>query len=235
MSSPDERHGVLVTGGTGALGRAVVSHLLDTGHEVVATWIVEDERDRLEADLGSAGSLRLVEADLTDADAVGAAVAAAGSQLGAVVNLVGGYTGGHKVGETEPDELDRMVALNVRPLFLLARAAMPMLADAGGGAFVGVSARNALEPRGGDAAYAAAKAAVLNLIRSLAAEYRDAGVRANAILPSTIDTPANRAAMPKSDHSRWVAPEEIARVIGFLLSSDSAPTSGAAIPVYGRA
>ena len=103
MSPPDERPGVLVTGGTGALGRAVVSHLLDTGHEVVATWIVKDERDRLEADLGGAGSLRLVEADLTDAEAVGAAVAAAGSQLGAVVNLVGGYAGGHKVGETEPD------------------------------------------------------------------------------------------------------------------------------------
>ncbi len=112
---------------------------------------------------------------------------------------------------------------------------MPVLADAGGGAFVGVSARPALEPRGGDAAYAASKAAVLSLIRSLAVEYRDAGVRANAILPSTIDTPANRKSMPKSDHSRWVSPDEIAGVVGFLISADSAPTSGAAVPVYGRA
>jgi NAD(P)-dependent dehydrogenase (short-subunit alcohol dehydrogenase family) len=226
---------VLVAGGTGALGRAVVRRLLGGGRAVIATCYVKDERERMEEDFGRDGELRLVEANLADPEDAGAAVEAAGSSLGGVVNLVGGYRGGHKVGEADPEELDRMVAINVRPLFLLARASMPALAAAGGGAFVGVAARPALEPRGGDAAYAASKAAVLNLVRSLAAEYRDDGVRANAILPSTIDTPANRESMPKSDHSRWVSPEEIAAVIAFLVSEDSAPTSGAAIPVYGRA
>jgi NAD(P)-dependent dehydrogenase (short-subunit alcohol dehydrogenase family) len=112
---------------------------------------------------------------------------------------------------------------------------MPRLLDAGGGAFVCVSARAALQPFSGAAAYSTAKAAVLAFVMALDADYRDAGIRCNAILPSVIDTPANRAAMPKSDHSKWVAPAEIARVIRFLVSDDSAPLSGAGVPVYGRA
>ena len=235
MPQPDGRPAALVTGGTGALGRAVVVELLNGGLEVTTTWIKPDERDRLEGDLGGTPGLRLVEANATDPEEVRAAVQATGASLRAVVSLVGGYTGGRRVGDVDPEELDRMVALNLRTVFLLARATMPVLARAGGGAFVAVSARAALEPRGGEAAYAASKAAVLALVRTLAVEYRDDGVRANAILPSVIDTPANRASMPSSDHSRWVSPEEIARVVGFLASEGSAPTSGAAIPVYGRA
>jgi NAD(P)-dependent dehydrogenase (short-subunit alcohol dehydrogenase family) len=235
MAEPDARRGVLVAGGTGALGRAVVHELLGAGREVTVTWIRKDERERMEDELAGESGLRLVEANLGDQEGAGAAVAEAEGSLGAVVNLVGGYAGGHKVGDADPGEIDRMMALNVRPLFLLARAAMPVLSEAGGGAFVGVSARTALEPRGGDSAYAAAKAAVLALVRSLAAEYRDRGVRVNAILPSAIDTPANRESMPSTDHGRWVPPEEIAGVVRFLVSEDSAPTSGAAIPVYGRA
>jgi NAD(P)-dependent dehydrogenase (short-subunit alcohol dehydrogenase family) len=125
--------------------------------------------------------------------------------------------------------------LNVTPTFLLARAAMPRLVERGGGAFVGVSARTAQRPYPGAAAYSTSKAAVLALIQALDVEYRRDGVRCNAILPSVIDTPANREAQPNADHSKWVAPEEIARVIRFLVSPDSAPTSGAAVPVYGRA
>lgn len=229
------RTGVLVAGGTGALGREVVRDLLEAGREVTATWLVKEERDKLERDLGGPRErLRLVEADLTDPDGASAAISAVGDSLGAVVQLVGGYAGGAKVGDADPSSLDRMLALNVRPLYLLARAAMPVLAAAGDGALVAVSARPALEPRGGDAAYAASKAAVLNLVRSLHAEYRQDGVRSNAILPNLIDTPQNRAAMPSSDRSSWVAPEAIARVIRFLVSDDSAPVSGAAVPVYGR-
>ena len=112
---------------------------------------------------------------------------------------------------------------------------MPRLVDAGGGAFVAVSARAALQPFAGAAAYIAAKAAVLALVRALDAEYRQAGVRCNAILPSVIDTPANRRAQPDADHSAWVAPEQIARVVEFLVSDASSATTGAAIPVFGRA
>jgi NAD(P)-dependent dehydrogenase (short-subunit alcohol dehydrogenase family) len=226
---------VLVAGGTGALGSAVVAALLEARHRVTATWLVESERDRVAAELGDRAGLELVEADLTDADAAAAAVAAAGDDLAAVVNLVGGYGGGRRAHEIEPDELERMFALNVEPLHLLARAAIPRLIGRDESAFVGVAARAALEPGRGQAAYNAAKAAVLAYVRSLDSDYRDEGLRANAVLPSVIDTPANRAAMPSSDHSRWVAPSAIAEVISFLVSPRSGPISGAAIPVYGRA
>lgn len=226
--------GVLVAGGTGALGGAVVRALLDAGHPVTATWIVERERQGVERELGQASGLTLLQADLMDAEAAAAAVRGVES-VGAVVNLVGGYSGGSKVHETDPNDFDRMLALNLKPAFLLARAAMPRLVEAGGGAFVGVSARAAVLPSGGQAGYTAAKAGLLAFIQALDAEYRDEGVRCNAILPSTIDTPANRESMPASDHSRWVPPEQIAAVVRFLVSEDSAPTSGAAVPVYGRA
>ena len=155
--------------------------------------------------------------------------------LGAVVNLVGGFAAGPRVHETDPDEWERLLRLNLRPGFLLARAAMPRLVERGGGAYVGVSARPALRPFKGAAAYVTSKAAVLAFVQALDADYRGDGVRANAILPSVIDTPANRKAEPDADHSKWVQPAEIAKVIRFLVSDDSAVTSGAAIPVYGRA
>ena len=220
---------VLVAGGTGALGAAVVRELFDTDHEVAATWIVAAERERL-----ASAPVQLVEADLFDPLAAEAAVAAV-DDLEAVVNLVGGFHSGPRVHETDPDDFLRMLRLNVAPAFMLARAAMPRLVERGGGAFVGVSARAALRPFPGAAGYITGKAGVLAFIQTLDAEYRAHGVRSNAILPSVIDTPANRASMPDADHSKWVQPEEIAKVVRFLVSDESAPTSGAAIPVYGRA
>jgi len=221
---------VLVAGGTGALGAAVVNELAAAGHPVTATWIVERERERLE---GLSG-VELVEADLFDADAARAAVDSV-ADLAAVVNLVGGYAEGGRMHEVEPDELDRLIRLNVRPNWLLAQAAVPRFLDSGGGAFVAISARPALRPFSGAAAYAISKAAVLAFVQALDAEYRQDGIRVNAVLPSVIDTPANRSQQPDADHSKWVAPEEIARVIRFLISGESDPISGAGIPVYGKA
>jgi NAD(P)-dependent dehydrogenase (short-subunit alcohol dehydrogenase family) len=125
--------------------------------------------------------------------------------------------------------------LNLTPAFLLARAAMPRLMERGGGAFVCVSARTALRPYPGGGAYSVAKAAVLALVTALDVEYRREGVRCNAVLPSVIDTPANRAGQPDADYSKWVQPEEIAKVVRFLVSPESGVISGAAVPVYGRA
>jgi NAD(P)-dependent dehydrogenase (short-subunit alcohol dehydrogenase family) len=224
--------GVLVAGGTGALGGAVVRELADSGWDVTATWIVESERDRIESELGDRATL--VRADLTDPEGADAAVAGV-DDLEAVVDLVGGFKAGAKVHEADPGELERMLRLNVTPAYLLARAAMPRLVERGGGAFVAVSARAAIRPFSGAAAYILSKAAVLAFVQALDAEYRAGGVRANAILPSMIDTPANREATPDADFSKWVSPEQIARVIRHLISDDSAPTSGAGIPVYGRA
>jgi NAD(P)-dependent dehydrogenase (short-subunit alcohol dehydrogenase family) len=224
--------GVLVAGGTGALGEAVCRELADAGHPVTATWIVEGERDRAEAELGDA--VALVRADLTDPGEAEAAVAAV-DDLEAVVDLVGGFKSGPKVHEADPADLERMLRLNVTPAYLLARAAMPRLVERGGGSFVAVSARAALRPFAGAAAYATSKAAVLALVMSLDAEYKAEGVRCNAVLPSVIDTPANRRATPEADFSKWVKPQQVAKVIRFLISEDSAPTSGTGIPVYGLA
>jgi len=221
---------VLVAGGTGALGAAVVKGLVDAGYPVAATWVVERERERLEGLEG----VEMIKADLFDpADAM-AAVAAI-SDLGAVVNLVGGYAEGGRVHETDPEDFDRLMRLNLRPNILLARAAMPRFLRRGGGAFVAVSARPALRPFSGAPAYIVSKAAVLSFVQILDAEYRQDGIRANAIVPSVIDTPANRESQPNADFDRWVAPGEIAKVVCFLISEDSAPVSGAAIPVYGKA
>ena len=221
---------VLVAGGTGTLGEAVVRELTGSGWSCAVTWIVEAERERL-----SSMPVELIEADLLDAGAAGAAVGAV-DDLEAVVNLVGGFGSGPKVHETDPDEFTRLLRLNLMPAFNLARAAMPVLVERdGGGAFVGVGAKAAVQPFPGAAGYITGKAALIAFIKALDAEYRKQGVRSNAILPSVIDTPANREAMPDADWSNWVQPADIAKVVRFLVSDESGPTSGALVPVYGRA
>jgi NAD(P)-dependent dehydrogenase (short-subunit alcohol dehydrogenase family) len=223
---------VLVAGGTGALGAAVLEELLESGYGVTATWIEDRERDRVQDALGD--RVQLVQADLFDPDAVARAVDSV-DDLGAVVNLVGGYHSAGQAHEWDVADYDRMLELNLKPGFLLVRAAMPRLVEAGGGAYVGVSARAALRPFPGAVGYITAKAAVLAFVQALAVDYRDAGIRANAVLPNAIDTPRNREQMPDADWSRWVPPAEIARVVLFLSTDASAPISGAAVPVYGRA
>jgi NAD(P)-dependent dehydrogenase (short-subunit alcohol dehydrogenase family) len=226
---------VLVTGGTGGLGSAVVRRLLSDGWRVVVPWIVEKELERLEAQ----DRLELVQADLFEPESVSRAVAAAAGETSAplrgVVNLVGGFAAGARVHETRIEHFEDQFRLNLRPTYLVTHSALPHLLEAGGGSIVCVGTRAALQPFKGAAGYIASKAAVIAYSHAVAVEYRDDGVRCNVILPSVIDTPANRAAMPNADHDRWVKPAEIAGVIAHLLSDDSAPTSGAAIPVYGRA
>ncbi|WP_328466136.1 SDR family NAD(P)-dependent oxidoreductase [Actinoplanes sp. NBC_00393] len=222
----------LVTGGTGGLGGATISAFLAAGWRVVAP-----------ARPGTAGRLPTgvvpVEADLTVEAEVRAAAATAagdpGAPLGAVVNLAGGYAGGGLVADTPFDEFASMLAINLRPTYLTTAAALPHLVAAGGGSVVCVSSRAAVAPFPGAAGYVTAKAAVLGFAGAVAVEYKKQNVRCNTVLPSVIDTPANRAAMPDADQDRWVSPEQIAAVLLFLASDASAPTSGAQIPVYGQA
>jgi NAD(P)-dependent dehydrogenase (short-subunit alcohol dehydrogenase family) len=220
--------GVLVAGGTGALGQAVVAELIASGYGCAITWVVEEERRRAEEEFGDRAAL--IHADLLDPAGAAEAVAAV-EELEAVVNLVGGFAMGGRVHETEPEQFARMLELNLTPCFNLARAAMPRMIERGGGAFVGVSAQSIWRPFSGAAGYITGKSAVLAFIRALDAEYKGDGIRCNAILPSVIDTPANREAMPDADYSKWVLPADIAKVVRFLVSEDSRPTSGAAIPV----
>jgi NAD(P)-dependent dehydrogenase (short-subunit alcohol dehydrogenase family) len=221
----------IVTGGTGGLGSAVVARLLDDGWRVVVPWIVERELERMQEREG----LELIQADLFEEAAVRDVVAAAKPPLRGVVNLVGGFAAGGRVHETGIEEFERQFRLNLRPTYLVTQAALPHLLEAGGGSIVCVGTRAALQPFKGAAGYVSSKAAVIAFAQAVAVEYKDDGIRCNAILPSVIDTPANRQSMPKADHSRWVKPAEIAGVISHLLSDDSAPVSGAALPVYGRA
>jgi NAD(P)-dependent dehydrogenase (short-subunit alcohol dehydrogenase family) len=225
---------VIVTGGTGGLGSAVTRRFLDASWRTVVPWYDERELERLD----SHPLLTLIKADLF-APASAAECAAAGAAdpeapLAAVVNLVGGFAVGKRIHETPIEAFEEQLRLNLRPAYLTCQAALPHLVAAGGGSIVCVSSRAALQPFRGAAGYATSKAAVLGLVDSLAVEYRDDGVRANAVLPSVIDTPANRAGMPDADHSRWVRPEQIAEVI-FGLCAGSEVVSGAHIPVYGRA
>jgi NAD(P)-dependent dehydrogenase (short-subunit alcohol dehydrogenase family) len=222
---------VLVTGGTGGLGAAVTKAFLDDGWRVVVPWIAERELERVEAH----DRLELVRADLFDPDAVAGAVQSAGPSLRAAVNLVGGFAEHGRVHETPIETFEEQLRLNLRPTYLVCAAVLPVLLQAGGGAIVCVSSRAARRPFPGAAGYVVSKAAVLALVDALDAEYRKDRIRVNAVLPSVIDTPFNRSSMPDADFDTWVAPEEIARVIRFLCSDDASVTSGAHLPVYGRA
>lgn len=226
---------VIVTGGTGGLGSAVVARLLDGGWRVVVPWVVERELERVQEREG----LELIHADLFEPEAVREVASRgagdAGAPLRGLVNLVGGFAAGPRVDETPIEEFEQQFRLNLRPTYLMVHAAVGAMIDARGGSIVCVGTRAALQPFKGAAGYISSKAAVIAFASAVAVEYRDDGVRCNAILPSVIDTPANRATMPNADFDRWVKPAEIAGVIAHLLSDDSRPTSGAAIPVYGRA
>jgi NAD(P)-dependent dehydrogenase (short-subunit alcohol dehydrogenase family) len=222
---------VVVTGGTGALGAAVTRAFLEDGWRVVVPWIAERELDRLDEH----ERLELVRADLFDAAAVGGVVQAAGPSLRAVVNLVGGFAMHGRIHETPIETFEEQLRLNLRPGYMVSAAALPVLLEAGGGAIVCVSSRAARQPFSGAAGYIVSKAAVLALVDALDAEYRKEGIRVNAVLPSVIDTPANRKAMADANFETWVRPEQIAAVIRFLCSDGATVVSGAHVPVYGEA
>jgi NAD(P)-dependent dehydrogenase (short-subunit alcohol dehydrogenase family) len=222
----------IVTGGTGALGRALVRVLLARGTSVAVPWRDAKEWRTLQAEAGDR-PLVGIEASLADAAAAEAFVTEAARQLGAldaVALVAGGWAGGTRFEEAPADEWDRMLRANLDTVAHVCRAALPHL-RAHGGSVVAVGSRAAETGGGGMAAYAVSKVAVHALVRVLALENAGLGVRFNAVLPGTIDTPANRRAMPSADPSKWTTPEAIAGVMAFLLSSESAPVTGALVPV----
>lgn len=226
---------VLVAGGTGGLGRAISLAFLDAGARVAVTYIHPPELVALRSAAGEAASrLEGHQLDVTDEKAAKALVEKIRRDHGrfdVLVNAVGGFAGGKPLWESDPADLGRMLDLNLRSGWTLARAAVPALLAQGRGAIVNVAAQSALSPPAGLGAYAASKAAAIALLASLAADLKGTGVRANTILPSIIDTPANRKAMPEADFSKWPKPDEIARVVLFLCGDGATVIHGAAIPV----
>lgn len=229
---------VLVTGGSGNLGRAVVQAF----HAAGARLIVPDRSvGRLAAQfpaLAQSDAHWLAEGvDVTQPADMAALTAEIKRRFGRVdvlANTVGGYRAGAPLHLTPLDVWTDMVNLNARSVFVTSQAVIPLMLAQGSGRLIHTAARAALAGGAQAAAYSASKSAVLRLVESMAAELKDAGITVNCILPGTIDTPANRQASPAADFSRWVAPEALADVILFLASPAARAISGAAIPVYGR-
>ena len=235
MSNRFDGQVALVAGGTGALGGAVARSLLAEGAQVTVTYRRAEEFEALQRAVGTT-RLAGAQTDVTDlaaAEQLITELVQERGRLDILVNAVGGYAGGSTLWQTDPDALERMLSLNLRSGHALARAAAPVLLRSGRGAIVNIAARAALEHGAGAAAYTASKAAALALFDSLAADLAGSGVRVNSVLPSIIDTPANRAAMPDADFARWPKADDIARVVLFLCSDDARVIHGAAIPVYG--
>ena len=243
---------VLVAGGTGALGREVCKQFVRAGARVVTTYRQREEFSQLASEIAAApsaggspqaGSLDGASVDTTDADAVGAVIQNIGGQdnaaekLGLVdilVNAVGAYSGGKNVWEESPAAYERMLALNLKTGFILARAVLPGMIRQNRGWIVNVASRAGYGHSAGAALYAASKAAALSFFESLAEEVKPYAINVNSVVPSIFDTPANRRAMPDADPDLWPKPSEIAGVILFLCSEEARIIHGGAIPVYGR-
>lgn len=231
----------IVTGATGALGRVVTRKLAQNEAKIVALYRTEEALDELHLFLGDLGShVTGFEGDATVSQSVQGLVKRAIDEHGHVdilLNIVGAYSGGKNLADTDEELWDKMMAVNLKSAFLCSKAVLPHMMERRYGKIVNISAKTAVQrgSRARSGAYAVSKAGIVTLTEALAEETKDHGVQVNCILPSVIDTEANRKMFPKADFTKWVDPEEIAEVILFLVSDTSKPTSGASIPVYGRA
>jgi NAD(P)-dependent dehydrogenase (short-subunit alcohol dehydrogenase family) len=221
---------VLITGATGGLGAAVTDAFLSAGGTVVAVT-------RSCEDTGDKPRLTEVAADLTSAEGAQLAVERALEPTGridALVHVMGGFAGGTPVAETDDATWDKMISLNLRAAFLVARAALGPMLEAGYGRIVAVGSRTGIEPTATLGAYGVSKAGLNALIQTIALEVKNTGITANVVLPGIIDTPANRKAMPRADFSQWVKPESIAQQTLWLCGEETAEVNGALIPMFGR-
>jgi len=228
---------VLVAGGTGGLGHAISLAFLAASATVVVTYRNDDEYRSLQKAAGAdASSLSGHQVDVTDNLAMRQLVQRILNETGRLdvtVNAVGGYAGGTPLWQTDPQVFEQMLTLNLRAGFVLSREVVPRMLKQRSGSIVNVASRAAVDHATGASAYAASKAASVALFDSLAADLNGTGVRANSVLPSIIDTAANRKAMPEADFTKWPKPEDITKVILFLCSEDAKLIHGASIPVYG--
>ncbi len=226
-----------IAGGTGGLGRAVSLAFLQESARVIVTYRRDEEYAALVRAAGTmASSLTGYELDVTDVNATEQGIRKALAEVGPIdilVNTVGAYAGGAALWSTPPEVFERMLALNVRSGYALCRAIVPAMLQQGSGSIVNIASRAAFDHAAGAFAYVASKAAAVAMMDSLAADLRGKGVRVNSVLPSIIDTEANRKEMPRADFTKWPTPEDIAKVILFLCSDEAKLIHGASVPVYG--
>ena len=221
---------VLVTGANGGLGTSVTQAFLDAGATVVGT-----SRKIQESEFRSSNFVAIA-AELSkweSATSLVEQIVARFGKLDVLAHTVGGFAGGQSVAETDEETFQAMIDINLNSTFQILRATIPVVRKTGAGRIVAIGSRAALEPGANVGAYGASKAAMVSLIRTVAAENKDAGMTANAILPGTMDTPSNRAAMPKADFSKWVRTETVAGLVLWLARDAGKDVNGAVIPVYG--
>ena len=220
---------VIVTGGTGALGRALVDAFVARGDRVVVPWILAHEREQV-AEPWRGAPVTLVEADIAE-DTGASAVANAAPLCEVLVNSAGGFSMAGDIDQTPLEMWDALYRMNLRTAVAMTRAVLPGMRERKRGSIVNVTAAPALDAAPGIAAYGASKAGVALLTRSLQEEVGAVGIRVNAIVPTTIDTPANREAMPDADFATWTVPARIAEVVLWLTSQSAASVRGALVPV----
>ena len=221
---------VLVTGADGGLGKFVTQAFLDAGATVFGTS-TKIQQSAFNNSRFTAIAARI--SSLESAQSLVNQVTARSGKLDVLAHTVGSFAGGASVVETDDATFQKMMDVNLNSVFHMVRAALPALRHSGRGRIIAIGSRAALEPGAGVGAYSASKAAMVSLIKTVAAENKDAGVCANVILPGTMDTPANREAMPKADFSKWVRPESVASLMVWLTSAAGNDVNGAVIPVYG--
>jgi NAD(P)-dependent dehydrogenase (short-subunit alcohol dehydrogenase family) len=227
---------VLITGGTGALGRAVAQAFGTWKATTVVTYIIDEEMKDVKAKIKTI--VELIKADITKEDQAKKLVShviKTYDRIDVLVNVVGGYLGGKTVAELDETEWDKMMNMNLKSAFLISKHVIPLMISAKHGKIVHISSRTGLKSDGYDSAYSASKSGLIRLVESISEEVKEHGINVNCILPSTIDTEANRNAMPNSDFSKWVKTEDLANLVLFLCSDEAKVINGAAIPAYGLA
>jgi len=224
---------VLITGGTGAFGRTLVKRFLDTGAKTIASFRNETEAVKLKR---VNPQVEIIKLDISSEKEILKAVPILirkFAKIDILVNTVGGYLGGKNVTQLGEGEWETMMNLNLKSAFLISKHVIPIMKSGNGGKIIHVSSKTGLKSDGYDSAYAASKAALIRFVESISLEFREDKISINCILPTTIDTEANRRAMPNADFSKWLSSEDLANVVLFLSSSDSKVINGAAVQTYG--
>jgi NAD(P)-dependent dehydrogenase (short-subunit alcohol dehydrogenase family) len=225
---------VLVTGGTGALGSTITKSFSACGAKVISTYLLDKNIDQLK--FQGKSKIQLIKTDVSNEEDVRklcSNILKDYGQIDILVNVVGGYIGGKSIAELDERDWNLMMNINLKSAFLISKHVIPTMAAARSGKIVHISSMTGLKAAGFDSAYAASKAGLIRFVDSLAEEGKEFNVNVNCIMPSIIDTKANRAAMPSADFGKWVNPQDLANVILFLCSDGAKFITGAAIPTYG--